>query len=259
MDFSVFFSQLQPLWVLIPFFILAVIFKSAWFKGVLGEFIVNLATKLFLDKRRYQLIKNVTLPTPDGSTQIDHIIVSPFGVFVVETKNMKGWIFGNAKHKTWTQKIYRHSSKFQNPLHQNYKHVKSLQALLGLDDSQIHSVVVFVGDSEFKTPMPENITYCGGYIRYVKSKQTKVLTNQEVEEIKNKIREGRLAPSLNTNLAHIRHVKTIKQAKELIDDPICPKCNSAMIQRQARKGKNAGQVFWGCSNFPHCRTTKEIP
>ena len=94
------------IWYLISFAILSAILNSAWFKGVTGEFIVNLSAKLFLDKQKYHLIKNVTLPTEDGSTQIDHIIVSKYGVFVVETKNMKGWIFGDANQKIWTQKIY---------------------------------------------------------------------------------------------------------------------------------------------------------
>jgi|TARA_A200000159_G_scaffold38471_1_gene34845 restriction system protein len=105
-----------------------------------------------LNPNTYHLIKNVTLPTDDGSTQIDHIIVSKFGVFVVETKNMKGWIFGNPKQRMWTQKLYKHSSKFQNPLHQNYKHVQTLVSVLGLNDDQVHSVIVFVGDSKAELP-----------------------------------------------------------------------------------------------------------
>ncbi len=72
----------------------------------MGEFIVNLATKISLDKTVYTLFKNVTLPTDDGTTQIDHIIVSKYGIFVVETKNMQGWIFGSAQQKSWTQKLF---------------------------------------------------------------------------------------------------------------------------------------------------------
>ncbi len=75
-------------------------------KSVMGEFIVNLATKISLDKTVYTLFKNVTLPTDDGTTQIDHIIVSKYGIFVVETKNMQGWIFGSAQQKSWTQKLF---------------------------------------------------------------------------------------------------------------------------------------------------------
>ncbi len=210
MGFVPIINQLiSTFWWLIPLAIIATVLKSAWFKGIAGEFIVNLGAKLFLDKEKYHLIKNVTLPTENGSTQIDHVIVSKYGVFVVETKNMKGWIFGSPNQKTWTQKIYKHSSKFQNPLHQNYKHTKTLESLLGLNEEQIFSVAVFVGDSTFKTEMPENVTYGKGYIRFVKSKTQPVLTEAEVENIKSKIVSGRLTPSFKTNREHVRHVKTI--------------------------------------------------
>jgi hypothetical protein len=133
---------------------------------------------------------------------------------VVETKNIKGWIFGSANQPMWTQKIYKHSDKFQNPLHQNYKHVKTLEQLLGLKDEQIHSLVVFVGDSTFKTTMPENVTYGFGYIRYIKSKMRRVLSASEVTEIINKIETGRLSPSFKTHQEHVAHVQKIMNEKQ---------------------------------------------
>lgn len=254
MDFSPIINQLiGALWYLLPIAILAGVLKSPWFKGIVGEFVVNFSAKFLLDKEKFHLIKNVTLPTEGGTTQIDHIIVSEFGVFVIETKNMKGWIFGRPNQKTWTQKIYKHSSKFQNPLHQNYKHVKTLEALLGLNEQQVHSVVVFIGDSTFKTEMPENVTYGGGYARYIKSKNTPVLTESQVIEIVSKIKQGRLAPSLKTNREHVRHVKTIVVEKEVNNAPNCPKCGGLMVVRKTRKGQNIGKQFWGCVKFPQCR------
>jgi restriction system protein len=80
-----------------------------------GEFLVNTAARLFLPKDEYHLIKNVTLPTDDGTTQIDHIIVSRYGVFVIETKNMKGWIFGSANQRTWTQKNLQAHQQVSEP------------------------------------------------------------------------------------------------------------------------------------------------
>jgi len=189
------------------FAVLALFFKSAWFKGKMGEFVINYSAKLLLDKKRYHLIKNVTLPTEDGTTQIDHIIVSIFGVFVIETKNMKGWIFGDQNGKMWTQKISNYSYQFQNPLHQNYKHVKILQSLLGLRDQQIHSLIVFVGDSVFKTKLPDNVTYGKGYIKYIKSKTAAVLTEAETKEIARKIEETRFEPSCKTDRQHVRHLQ----------------------------------------------------
>jgi len=66
-------------------------------KGHAGEGLVNFATALRLDSKVYHLIKDVTVPSKNGTTQIDHVIVSKFGVFVIETKNYKGWIFANAR------------------------------------------------------------------------------------------------------------------------------------------------------------------
>jgi len=252
MDFTPILNQIYgTLWYLVPFFVIITLLKSAWFKGIFGEFIVNLSAKLFLDKEKYHLIKNVTLPTEGGSTQIDHIIVSKYGVFVVETKNMKGWIFGSSNQKMWTQKIYKHSSKFQNPLHQNYKHTKTLESLLGLNEEQTFSVIVFVGNSTFKTEMPENVTYGKGYIRFIKSKSQLVLTESKVKEITGKIEAGRLTPSFTTNREHVKHVKTIVEKKE--NNQSCPKCGEAMILREVKKGQNIGNKFWGCSGFPKCR------
>jgi predicted RNA-binding Zn-ribbon protein involved in translation (DUF1610 family) len=247
------------IFMLLPLFfiIFAKILKSAWFKGVAGEFMVNLSAKIFLNKKKYHLIKNVTLPTENGSTQIDHIIVSKYGVFVIETKNMKGWIFGNKNQKTWTQQIYKYSRKFQNPLHQNYKHTKTLESLLELNEQQIHSIVVFVGDSKFKTDMPENVTSGGGYIRFIKSKTRIVLTKSEINRIINKIESGRLIRSFKTNREHIKHVKNIIAEKEN-SVKACPKCGESMILREAKKGKNIGKKFWGCSNFPKCRCIVNI-
>lgn len=189
------------------------IFRSAWFKGLVGEFIVNVAAGLFLDKGKYHLVKNVTLPTEDGTTQIDHVIISKYGVFVVETKNMKGWIFGDPHETTWTQKIYKNTNKFMNPLHQNYKHLKTIESFLGVDGSKIHSLVVFIGGSVFKTPMPDNVTQSFQYIRFIKSKNHVVFSGSEVRNILQKIESARLAPTLKTHFAHVNHLKSIVNKK----------------------------------------------
>lgn len=252
MDFAPIISQVfSALWYLIPLFILAGVLKSPWFKGVMGELIVNLSARYLLDQNHYRLIKNVTLPAGEGTTQIDHVIVSVYGVFVIETKNMKGWIFGSPHQKQWTQKIFKHSSKFQNPLHQNYKHLKALQELLGLDEGQLHSVVVFVGDSTFKTPMPDNVTRGVGYVGYIKSKTEPVLTEAQVREVVEQIESGRYPRSFKTHRQHVKHVKGIVAAKAA--ETACPKCGSNMVMREVKRGERKGQKFWGCSRFPQCR------
>ena len=288
--FVQFLPLLYLLWYMVPLFVLSIIFKSAWFKGIFGEFIVNRLINRLLPKDTYHLIKNVTLPTNDGTTQIDHIVVSQYGVFVIETKNIKGWIFGAAKQKQWTQKIFRYTSNFQNPIHQNYKHVRAIERCLALPLDSIFSVVVFVGDSTFKTPMPENVAHGRGVIDYIKSKNIERFSSEQVNEIIQGIEAVRLLRGIKTNREHVAHVKQIVEAKEKpkektlgmireelkkeiktelkeelkeelkqqpigdLSQKVCPKCGSPMVLREVKKGANAGAKFWGCSTFPQCRS-----
>jgi len=202
-------------WYIFLIALIVMFFKSPIGKGLAGELLINLIAKIRLNNKEYHLLKNVTLPTKDGTTQIDHIIVSEYGIFVIETKNMKGWIFGNEKQKIWTQKIYNYTKKFQNPLHQNYKHIKTIQNILNIELDKIFSVVVFIGESTFKTDMPDNVLLGSQYIRYIKSKKEKIISKEKVEEIINILESKRFAPSLKTSFNHIKYVKSITQEKAL--------------------------------------------
>jgi len=261
MDLSIYLNMMMSAaWYLIPIFVFAVIIKSAWFKGVMGEWQVNLLIKFFLDKNEYHLIKNITLPTDDGTTQIDHIIVSKYGIFVVETKNMKGWIFGSENQKQWTQQIFKHKSKFLNPLHQNHKHAKTLEATLEIESNaksdSIFSVIIFIGDSIFKTKMPDNVRFARGGIEYIKSKTDIVFNRQEVTNVIEQVESGRLERSYKTNRQHVKHVREIIEEKS--NTKPCSKCGEKMVLRKSTKGKNAGNKFWGCSAFPKCRNVAAI-
>ncbi len=255
MDYSPIINAMFKLWWAIPIFLVLGIFKTPWFKGLVGEALVKFAARLRLPSDTYHAIHNVTLPTPDGTTQIDHIFVSRFGVFVVETKNMKGWIFGGENQAQWTQKIFKRTFKFQNPLRQNYKHQKALEAVLDVPSEVIHSVVVFAGDSTFKSPMPANVTRGGGYITYIKSFHETVLTEPEVQDVVGQIQAGRLEATRKT---HRQHVQQLKSRSDTTAERKCPKCGSPMVLRTAKRGASAGKQFWGCSAFPKCRVMQNV-
>lgn len=256
MDFSPIIANVfKAVWWLVPLAVLLAFLRSPWFKGIAGEFLVKIIAKLRLPEDTYHAIHNVTLPTPDGTTQIDHIIVSRYGVFVIETKNMKGWIFGSEKQAQWTQKIYKQTFKFQNPLRQNYKHTKALESVLDLPSGVIHSVVVFIGASALKTPLPANVTIGGGYVSYINSFRSEVLSDAQVTDIVGRIQEGRLTPSRQTNR---QHVERLKQRSNPNAERKCPACGSAMVLRNAKRGKNAGNQFWGCSEYPQCKTVQNF-
>lgn len=296
--FRVLFSpSLIKIWVLIGVVsTLGLIFRSAFFKGWFGEQMIRFLFWMRLPKDQYTVLHNVTLPTADGTTQIDHIVISTHGVFVVETKNMKGWIFGSERQAMWTQQIYKFKTQFQNPLRQNFKHTDTLKELLGLPDDTIHSLVVFVGGSTFKTEMPDNVTTWGRCANSILKHTDHVLSEEAVREIAGMIQENRLRPGIRTHLQHVRHVKEIIKSKKITQSnkvtsikpdvfpeedapdvqeqipsshieedhdeeassPDCPQCGSAMLLRAAKKGANAGQSFWGCSNYPKCRGIRSV-
>ena len=255
MDFSPIINEVFKTWWLIPIFLVLTIIKTPCFKGLFGETFVKLSAKICLPASTYHLVHNVTLPTPDGTTQIDHIIASPYGIFVVETKNIKGWIFGGEKQAQWTQKIFKNSFKFQNPLRQNYKHVKALETALNIAPELIHSVVVFAGESTFKTTMPANVTRGFGYIRYIKSFKTPVLSETEVQNALIRILDVRLAPSRET---HRKHVQQLRKCADTTAERICPRCGEPLVLRTAKRGANAGNQFWGCSAYPKCKAMQSV-
>lgn len=191
--------------LLVGLFVVATL-KSAWFKGLMGELLVVSLAKVFLSKK-YHALHNVTLPTDCGTTQIDHIYVSRFGVFVVETKNMKGWIFGGERQPQWTQSFYKNKYRFQNPIRQNYKHIKELSAVLNIPMAKLHSVIVFTGDCTFQTAMPRNVTKGGGYIRYMKSFKNPIFSDEQVDTMVKLIEKKRLTPSRKTDRLHVKNLK----------------------------------------------------
>ena len=173
---------------------------------------------------------------------------------MVETKNYQGWIFGSETQRQWTQVIYGEKFKLPNPLKQNYGHIRSLQAILNVSPEIIHSVIVFVGDSKFKTPMPPNVTKGRKFAKYIKSFKAIVLSDKEVKNIIQQLQTGRLERGKKTNKQHIRNVQAVQREKE--NTELCPRCDNKLDLRTAKNGPISGNQFWGCTNFPHCRFTR---
>ncbi len=187
MDFSAVttsvLSNIIDFWYLIPIILIVMFFKLPFGKDLFTKILINFIINVKLDKQKYKLFKNVILHTQDGATQINHIIVSQYGIFIIKTKNMKGSIFGDINQKRWIQKTYNQTAMFQNPLDQCYKHIKIIESRLNMSAGKIFCVIVFVGDNTLKTDMPSNVTYVSGFIDFIKSKTEKILSADEVKTI----------------------------------------------------------------------------
>ena len=208
-----------------------------------------LAHWAFLDKSIYLSLNNLTLPTKNGTTQIDHVVVSRYGIFVIEAKNIDGWIYGDERASQWS--IVKPGRKFrmQNPLHQNFRHLKSIAEFLSIEESRLHSVVMFWGECEFKTEMPSNVLNTG-YASYIESFDKVLFTEQQVKSIAESLSTGALPKSWATQRGHLKSLQA-----RYTSTSTCPKCASPLSLRTSKTGTNPGSKFYGCSAFPKCRYT----
>ena len=220
-------------------------------KGWLGEKKTTFKIWLALDKRIYNRFHNIIIPASNGTTQIDHLLVSPYGIFIVETKNKGGWIFGAENQAKWTQTLYGKKYSFQNPLRQTYRQKKILAEFLPIKESYIHTDIYFVGDCRFKTQLPSNVIK-SGLGKYIKKFGDQALSQDEVSRIAKKLEEHTSESTLTTR----DHVRSLRERHS--SNTVCPKCGASLILRTTKKGPNAGSKFLGCENYPRCRFTKRI-
>jgi hypothetical protein len=239
--------------LLIAFLLLAGIslLKFSSVKGWVGEKITSAGIWGLLDKDIYRKIDDVIVPSDSGTTQIDHVLVSVYGVFVIETKNIKGWIFGSPESDKWTQSIYGKKNQFQNPLKQNYRHIRCLEEYLGFESALFKPVVFFIGDCKFKTPMPSNVLN-GSLVPYIKSFRNICLTPQQVSEIELRLTDLKRDKSLTKEV----HLDSLRKRHE--STPVCPRCGDRLVRRVARKGDSAGKPFLGCNGYPKCKFTRPV-
>ncbi|WP_368921643.1 nuclease-related domain-containing protein [Comamonas aquatica] len=198
------------LWLLLAvgLALLSGVLRSARFKGWLGERLVRRWLAQGLDPQHYHALHDLTLRLHDGSTtQIDHVVVSVHGVFVLETKHLQGWIFGAERQQEWTQTFYRHRVRFQNPLRQNWRHLKALETLLDVPLAHLHSVVVLTGTAQFKTAMPAQVVQGAAVVPYVRSFNAQLLAPEAVQRILQQLDAQRLAPTHATHRAHVAQLR----------------------------------------------------
>lgn len=173
-----------------------------------GEIALLNAVKSRFHAPNYHLLNHVTIRFNNETTQIDHILVSRYGIFVIETKDYNGWIFADKKSQYWTQVLFRAKFRFQNPLRQNYKHILAVRSLLDFQDKDtIHSVVVFVGDSEFKTDIPDSVFTLSGFLRHIENHNVTVMSENRLQFCIGRIEAHRLAITNETDVEHVQNLR----------------------------------------------------
>lgn len=243
------------LFLIIILFLLIFIFGlfKAKIKGIIGEKTIS-SILLFLDKSKYKVINNVVLKTDDITSQIDHIVISDFGIFVIETKNYKGLIVGYENSEYWIQFIYKYKTKFYNPIRQNAGHIKALKSCLKeYPNLEYKSIIVFSTKAEIKATTRIDVINSHRLIKTIKNYSHLNLSETDKEAIFQKINTSNLIGSYSKR----EHVKSIKRRiatrEKTIQQNKCPKCGNNLAERKGKFGK-----FLGCKSYPRCKFTREI-
>ena len=242
-----------PLILIISFFLIAVLyrFNRAKIIGNIGEKKVSLRLNLLQDE--YKIFDDIYLNINEHSVQIDHIVVSKYGVFVIETKNIKGWIFGTDKSEYWIKNMYGKKYEFRNPLKQNYYHVKMLQTLLQLSQNKFIPIVVFLKGATLKCNTSGNVVKISHLNRTIKSYYEVILDDEEVHRIIMILTEQNIKDRKYKRY-HVKKVKeNVSVKSQKISSGVCPRCNGLLVERKGKYGK-----FIGCSNYPDCKFTQSI-
>ena len=183
---------LHFLW-LIPLILLIAYLGSPRFKGTMGEARVGRLLAVMLESNRYTVFNKVIIPSNGGTVQIDHVVISKFGIFVIETVFVRGWISGAEFQDRWKQHRFKNSTQFPNPMHQNHMNVQALARLLQLPESRFRSVVVFMGHRGFKKSMPFNVLPAEKLISYIRKRTENILAEDQARQALKGLEQARLS------------------------------------------------------------------
>jgi restriction system protein len=184
---------LHLFWI-VPLLLLIAFISSPRFRGDIAENRTRRILNAGLEKKRYTVLNNVVLPAGGGTILIDHLVVSRFGIFVIESHYARGWVSGGEFQDRWKQAHWGRSKRFENPVHQNAVQAQTLGGLLNLPSVKMHPIVVLTGHKGMKTEVPANLVQCEKLIAYIRKKGTHILEPEQADRLLKGIEEARIRP-----------------------------------------------------------------
>ncbi len=208
--------------------------------GAIGESEVALHLSR-LDPQFYQVLNDVSVYTNGSISQIDHLVVSNYGLFVIETKNYQGWILGYENAQYWTQVIFKFKNRFYNPVLQNRGHIYALKHVLKNHRYlKYHSIIVFTNRSTLMVESNTPVVHVDCLLSVISEHQQLVLSDYSKHTIIEQILASQNPP-----------IQTSEKPIQLENK--CPYCRSDLVARSGKYGD-----FLGCKNFPRCRYTSNV-
>lgn len=180
------------LYWIVPLVLLIVFLASPRFRGDIAETRVRRILAAGLEKNRYTLLNDLVIPSGGGTIHIDHMVISKFGIFVIESQHARGWVSGAEFQDRWKQYHLRRFTLFDNPLHRNHLQVQALENLLKLPPSKLHSIVVLVGNKGLKTRMPMNVLQPEKLISHIRKSTDHLLSADQAAQVLQKVEDARV-------------------------------------------------------------------
>ncbi len=254
--------------------------------GRRGEKLTERELKLIkLFGRDGKILRNVYVPKADGTTsEIDVLFITVKGIFVFESKNYSGWVFGDESSAFWTVSLANgQKNRFYNPIRQNASHIRWLRNAAG-SEIPMFSVIVFsercelkkvvLASDDVKVIKRDRLYYT---VKTIWDANPNKLTTEQVENL-----YAQLVSLCNVDAAvKKKHIDEIQQkytgknkssqmssakmpeepesnAAPTAEERACPHCGAPLVIRTAKRGEHAGESFYGCSAYPHCRYVETI-
>lgn len=218
-------------------------------KGQFGEYLTEYALTNHNIDGHFVVLKNLYLPMMGKTTEIDLLMLHEKGIFVFECKNYSGWIYGSEEQLKWTQ-CFKNGTKeyFYNPIKQNRTHIRVLAEVLHIAEDKFSSYIVFserctlkkipilVGEDITIVQQPDMLHTLRKRLRHFSPVYSEADINRMASV---------LEPFTNVTAAEKQqHIEDLHTK--------CPFCGSPLVLRNGKYGP-----FWGCSNYPKCRYTRQ--
>ncbi len=173
--------MIHALWI-VPLILLIAFLSSPRFRGDIAETRVRRLLAAGLEKSRYTTFHDITLPASGGTVHIDHLVISRFGIFVIESQYAPGWVSGAEFQERWKLYSWRHWIRIDNPLHRNTLQVEAVEKILKVPSRIMFPMVVLVGQKGFKTVMPERVVTPENLLAYLRKKSRTLLEGEQADQ-----------------------------------------------------------------------------
>ena len=224
------------------------IISALYYKKIVGWFGEHWTRQALnkLPKEKYIVLNDIFIEANNATHQIDHVVISKYGIFSIETKQYNGYITGNKYDKNWVRHAGNKKYYYTNPIRQNYGHVKALAELLRIDESKIYNIVCIPSKAKLKIEHDGELVGYDTLANKILSHKEEIIDN--VEGIVNLIKTNNIT-NKNAKKQHINNIR-----ENVVDKDIsrCPKCGGQLVERNGKYG-----VFIGCSNYPKCKYTRK--